>query len=295
MDAAALREDTPLLALLDLRAIASQGFNEGASPLRRVGEAFAKRLAAGRDIRLVAATGLLEPQGAASVLGRSLVEYGQGATPLAIVRGEDVGHALEEWHHRGEALRNKASGERLFDTDAEVLGAYAPAPPPVIQAASSDGARVVLSAFTNPAEAFAERRDTTPTPPQRHPVRVWLIDRYELSACMPLPSEAEARAVVDAIERDAAQAELACEASVAPTRFGEWLVAIHAHAFDRQPLADFAAVAAPLFSRGDGKLVEGSPLWRHVRRIVRPWHTDIAADLLEFGHDLRSAADWLDT
>lgn len=293
VDAATLRDDTPIRAWLDLRSRSPHGFTEPPSALRRVARSVAQRLAAGHDLRLVVSSGLADSSWAATAIAESLNEFGQAGTAVAVIRGEDIGHSLEEWHNAGEALRENETGERLFDCGAEVVDAYAPAPTSALQAATGMGARIVVSAYGDACAACNDQPEDQ-TAPDRHALLVWLLDHYRLAVCIPFDQRRSAEQQAKSVELLADETPIRCQTSIVDSHDSDCLLVLDARSEDRDSLVTFAGVLSELGQRSDGRLFASIAPWRQVHSVVRPWHTDVAADLLEFGHDLRPARDWLD-
>lgn len=283
LDAEALRDDTPKLATLSLTGVAS-----AEQVLQRVATAVAKRLAAGHDLRVGVTTGMLEPPAAAGSLASELVGHSQNATRIAVVRGENVLHTLEQWHAAGEALRHHETDERLFDSRVEPIAAFAPAPCGLVRSAFSTGARAVAA----PACEFTPCLQHEPSDePSRRRVTVWFVDHYRLTEVVP----AKLRESIGECSRALGQ-ETPLTVTLAKTALatdGGASVALDVGCPDQRALAEFAERLSMRMPRAAASLVEQPSLASRIRRVLRPWHTDVEADLLEYDLDVRSAADWL--
>lgn len=274
------KDESAPAAYLDLRDDRS---GVALSKLAAVGAAFGPSLYVQERLRLVVASGELPPQAAAAALARELPDPPSGAGPMiAVVRGEDLLGRLEELMLAGCALGDPP----LRDEPRSPRAAWAPAGAQAIAAALAAGARVVVSRFATPedaAQAIAADESGEPIDePPNCPVRLEFAEGYRLLATF--PNEVEIARLQASLSPEVIAA---CECSFERNHEGVRLNITSQEVERVREAARRMELAAPVGT-------VRRPLVESIETLIEQRVCTAPSRLVEFGHDLRPAGEWVD-
>ncbi len=253
--------------------------------IRQVGVAFGPRLYLQERLRLVIACGELPPHLPAAALAEKFSVHPEGGGPMiATVHGENLWDRLEELMVAGCEFRNASSGLPLHE-DEWPHTAWAPAGPAVVAKAFVAGARVVIARFVTPdAVSAALSAAEMGLPVAEQPTGDVLLKfstGVELRVVLPLEVNA------DWFENRLPE-DVRARCTLEQTTDARLLTIVSAE--DDWSLFEIArriTLAAPA-----GTLRH--PLYDQVVWKFEESRFAIPAELLEFGYDLRPAAEWLE-
>ena len=231
---------------------------------------------------LFVTTGRLSPEAVASRLAVAALADGSSVVRIATLRGEDVSDRLEEFLVAGADLSDPDDPKRTVVTESRpLLSAIAVTPPSELSSAVESGASIVVS-------RSADRQTIEQVVNPRRidqdddlvAVELQFAAGWEVTAAAsgPLPSDEPAQRITSILPAGV-------RSSISPCSDGAW---IHLSAARRDEIDDACRRCELLL---DGL---GSRLIDQVRPTSDGWTARVPAHLLEFGHDLRPASEWID-